>query len=149
MSIVKQAARLGLLAATVLGGQAMALEPWYADEVRRNIEWGEWAFASVAHEEGTPFSFVYGGKPSSELLPTWQRTVQDEPVNEAARRRTLVLRCPKTDLEVRAVCTMYTDTPGIDWTLYFTYRGEYAAHTHGFAASVAWPAMKTRTKLNG
>ena len=102
----------------------MAFEPWYADEVRRNIEWGERVFAAVPPEGGPPFSFVYGEKHSSELLPTWKHTVQDESVNDTMRRRTLSFRCPETDIEVRAVCTMYTDTPGVDWTLDFTNHGD-------------------------
>ncbi|MBN1343123.1 MAG: NPCBM/NEW2 domain-containing protein [Phycisphaerae bacterium] len=71
-----------------------------------------------------PFSFVYGGKPSTGLVGQWKRDLRVEEVEAGRSRRTLVLSDPTTGLEVRAVCTVYTDTPGIDWTLYFTNRGK-------------------------
>jgi alpha-galactosidase len=38
-------------------------------------------------------------------------------------RRTLTLQDPTTGLEVRAVATIYEDTAGVDWTLYFSNHG--------------------------
>jgi alpha-galactosidase len=73
---------------------------------------------------GLPFSFVYGGQSSSKLVAGWERHVQDETVDATRQRRVLTLTDPKTRLEVRAVCTIYTDSPGVDWTLTFTNRGE-------------------------
>ncbi len=70
-----------------------------------------------------PFSFVYGGKPSSELLSAWEQSVDGPAPGDGPRTRTLTLRDPATGLEVRAVCTLYTDVPGVDWTLYFTNTG--------------------------
>jgi len=39
-------------------------------------------------------------------------------------RRTLTLTDPDTGLEVRAVATTYVDTPSVEWTLYFTNKGD-------------------------
>ena len=106
----------------------------------RGWDQADWADARVVLEDGTelwlddlarqsalgtglPFSFVYDGQPSSAFINDWQRTVCDEEVDLTKRRRTLTLTDPKTGLEVRAVCTIYTDTPGADWTLYFTNKG--------------------------
>jgi alpha-galactosidase len=106
----------------------------------RGWDQGDWADARVVLEDGTelwlddlaksvelpaglPFSFTYGGRPSADLLPTWKREVTDEEIDATRRRRTLTLTDPETGLEVRAVCTIYTDTPGADWTLYLTNRG--------------------------
>ncbi len=72
---------------------------------------------------GFPFSFTYGGQHSSSFLNTWDRRIKDEIIDKTRRRRTLVLTDPQTGLEVRAVCLIYTDTPGIDWTLHFTNTG--------------------------
>ncbi|MEI6390322.1 MAG: NPCBM/NEW2 domain-containing protein [Verrucomicrobiota bacterium] len=72
---------------------------------------------------GLPFSFVYGGKHSSELINEWKREVNAEKVSDTINRRTLILTDPTTGLEVKAVCTIYLDTAGIDWTVYFTNRG--------------------------
>ena len=74
-------------------------------------------------DTGLPFSFIYGGQHSSSFLKNWDRTIQDEIIDNTKRSRTLVLTDPKTGLEVRTVCTIYTDTPGVDWTLYFTNTG--------------------------
>jgi alpha-galactosidase len=72
-----------------------------------------------------PFSFVYGGRPSADFLADWKRAVNEEEIDATTRRRTLTLTDPQTALEVRAVATLYTDTPGVDWTLYFTNRGAH------------------------
>src|SRR5262249_48761200 len=67
-----------------------------------------------------PFSFMYGGEPSRKLLTQWNRDVHLEELDQERLRRTVILRDPLTGLEVRAVTTIYQDTPGIDWTLYLT-----------------------------
>ena len=36
----------------------------------------------------------------------------------------MTLTDPATGLEVRAVATVYTDTPSVEWTLYFTNKGD-------------------------
>jgi len=106
----------------------------------RGWDQGDWADARVVLEDGSvlwlddlarraqiggafPFSFVYGGKHSSEFLSAWRCEVKDDEVGPGRHRRTLALNDPETGLEVRAVCTIYTDTPGADWTLYLTNRG--------------------------
>lgn len=70
-----------------------------------------------------PFSFVYGGRPSSELLPSWERKVEIEQI-DGGQRRTLIFTDAATGLEVRAVATAFTNTPGVDWTLHFANNGK-------------------------
>jgi len=103
----------------------------------RGWDQGDWADAKVVLQDGSelwldelpvdgplPFSFVFGGKPSSEFLRHWPREVKVEKLSETASRRTLTLRDPASQLEVRAVCLVYEDTAGIDWTIHFTNRGD-------------------------
>ena len=71
-----------------------------------------------------PFSFVYGGQPSSRLIDSWQHSVEEKTIDATRVRRTITLDDPDTGLQVRAVMTIYTDTPGVDWTLYFTNKGK-------------------------
>jgi alpha-galactosidase len=73
---------------------------------------------------GLPFSFVYGGKHSSEFINSWRREAKDEKIGDTTSRRTLILTDPTTRLEVRAACLMYRDTAGSDWTVYFTNKGD-------------------------
>ena len=108
----------------------------------RNSDQADWADAKVVLQDGSelwlddigrqatpvgglPFSFVYGGKHSSEFIHDWKREIRDEPVSETTIRRTLVLTDPNSGLEAQAVCTMYLDTVGIDWTIHFTNQGSH------------------------
>ena len=103
----------------------------------RGWDQGDWAEAKVQLRDGSelwldelpmdrglPFSFVYGGKHSAEFIHDWLREIKDEPIDDTKRRRTLTLTDPATRLEVKAVCMIYQDTGGIDWTVYFTNQGD-------------------------
>ena len=106
----------------------------------RSFDQGDWAEARVVLNDGSevwlddlarlavvsdelPFSFVYGGRPSSELLKSWTKSVKDETINAGTFQRTLTLTDPVTHLEVKAIANIYTDTGGVDWTLHFTNNG--------------------------
>lgn len=106
----------------------------------RGWDQGDWADAKVVLQDGSelwlddiareatvavdlPFSFVYGGKPSSEFVDGWRREATIEKVSDTVSRRTLILTDPVTGLEVRAVCLVYLDTAGVDWTVHFTNKG--------------------------
>ena len=78
---------------------------------------------NVAVSKTLPFSFVYGGRPSSEFIGQWKRTDEEKTLDGATLQHTVTLNDPATMLEVRAVFNIYTDTPGIDWTLYVTNSG--------------------------
>lgn len=72
----------------------------------------------------TPFSFVYGGRPAAELIGGWSRTVEEHAIDAARTQHTVTLRDPETKLEIRAECTHYINLPCVEWTLYFTNRGD-------------------------
>jgi alpha-galactosidase len=91
-------------------------------QVALNRAWAEQAFS--ANQASLPFSFVYGGRHSEEFIHGWDSEVRDEPIGGTINRRTLILTDPATHLEVRAVCLTYLDTPGVDWTVYFTNTGD-------------------------
>jgi alpha-galactosidase len=92
--------------------------------------WAERAFAAAVApnpqpaNRALPFSFVYGGRPSAALLDQWKCNVEEKTLDATRRLRCLTLTDPATGLEVRAEATVYTDTPGVDWTLRFTNRGD-------------------------
>ena len=62
--------------------------------------------------------------PRASCIGGWRRTVEDRKLDDDRRQRILTLTDPETGLEVRAVATIYPDTPGVDWTLHFTNRGK-------------------------
>jgi alpha-galactosidase len=70
-----------------------------------------------------PFSFSYGGRPSSELLNTWivKRISQ---ILDSHRTEYLVTYTdPRTGLVVRCVAVAYDDFPALEWTLHFKNGG--------------------------
>ncbi|MCU0960719.1 MAG: NPCBM/NEW2 domain-containing protein [Pirellulaceae bacterium] len=106
----------------------------------RNSDQADWADAKVILQDGSqlwlddigrqstpvgglPFSFVYGGKHSSEFLTDWNGEVKEEQLSETTLRRCVTLTDPDSGLEVQAVCTIFLDTAGADWTVYFTNKG--------------------------
>jgi alpha-galactosidase len=70
---------------------------------------------------GLPFSFRYGGQPSSELMKTWisEQTSQGQ-------NHILTWTDPGSGLQVRLVARAYDDFPTVEWTLYFKNTGTRA-----------------------
>ncbi len=70
-----------------------------------------------------PFSFRYGGKSSSELLPTWQvtRDSQSEPEGVTLHRTTY--KDPQTQLECVMELREYADFPAARWVVRFRNAG--------------------------
>lgn len=71
-----------------------------------------------------PFSFVYGGICSDDLIGGWKHT---ESTNKLDKNRTQKIQKyldPKTGLEVRVQMVQYSDYPTAEWTVYFRNTGE-------------------------
>jgi len=66
-----------------------------------------------------PFSFIYDGKPSSKILPTWQMARTSRKVEKNRKEHNLIFTDPETGLEIRCVGIEYLDFPTVEWTLYF------------------------------
>jgi len=73
---------------------------------------------------GPLFSFTYGGNSSAELLPTWTRDVQSEPIDDDRTRHTVTWTDAATGLGVRLEAIEYLDFPTVEWTLYFRNSGD-------------------------
>ncbi|MBN2579074.1 MAG: alpha-galactosidase [Pirellulales bacterium] len=69
------------------------------------------------------FSFTYGGKPSAELLKTWELKRSTRRLDDRRTEHTLTYTDPKTGLAVRCVGIEYRDFPTIEWTLHFKNGG--------------------------
>ncbi|MGD0696329.1 MAG: alpha-galactosidase [Terriglobia bacterium] len=103
----------------------------------------DWAEARVTLEDGSslwlsdlpigplpeaysvepPFSFRYDGKPSRELLRTWELKRSQRELDRYRDEYTLEYRDPKTGLVVRSVAVAYRDYPTVEWTLYLKNEG--------------------------
>lgn len=71
----------------------------------------------------TPFSFVYGSKPSSELLPTWKKATSSPRMNRAGRSFEVTYTDPQTGLVGRVVALQYHDFPAVEWVVYLKNSG--------------------------
>lgn len=74
--------------------------------------------------EGLPFSFVYGGRPSSELLPGWDREVASAVLEDGSIAYTVTLTDPETALALRCEAVYFVDFPTIEWTVWLENAGQ-------------------------
>src|SRR5690349_3493112 len=65
-----------------------------------------------------PFTFNYGGKSSSELLPSWKFNSTKREIGQYKTERILSWKDPESQLSVRCVVVEYRDYPAVEWTLY-------------------------------
>ncbi len=70
-----------------------------------------------------PFSFVYGGKPSADLLKGWKLARRHKRLDDRRTEHTIEYTDPATGLVVRCVAIAYHDFPTVEWTLYFKNTG--------------------------
>ncbi len=65
------------------------------------------------------FSFTYDGRPSAELLKTWELKRASRPLDDQRTEYTLTYTDSKTGLAVRCVGVEYRNFPAVEWTLFF------------------------------
>jgi alpha-galactosidase len=92
----------------------------------RTLELDDLPIGPLPHDYAAeaPFSFVYGGRQSSELLKTWKVQRTSRAVDPQRAEHTQIYQDPETGLEVRMVGLRYLDFPVVEWTLYFKNAGK-------------------------
>ena len=70
-----------------------------------------------------PFSFTYDGRPSAELLKTWDLKREKTNLDDQRTQHTLTYTDPKTGLVLRCIGVEYHDFPTVEWTLYLKNTG--------------------------
>jgi alpha-galactosidase len=70
-----------------------------------------------------PFSFVYDGKPSAQILPNWRQERSTRELDPQRTEYTLTYTDPQTSLSVRLVGVEYRDFPTVEWTLHLRNAG--------------------------
>jgi len=73
--------------------------------------------AAPAHGlvESVPFSFTYGGKPSSQLLGHWKRKETQQPPADDRQRHVLTWADEQTGLEITCEAVLFSDFPAVEW----------------------------------
>jgi alpha-galactosidase len=98
--------------------QAPAAAP---EEMAQVSHWVSTRF--TADHPDLPFSFVYGGQPSDELLGTWQRSHAGRALDGNRTEHVLTYTDAETGLVVRCAAVEYRDFPTVEWTVYFKNTG--------------------------
>ena len=79
---------------------------------------------SLGMATGIPFSFVYGGKPSAELLGAWRHTHRKQAVENGRERHVAIYTDTATGLEVTSEVTLFAGYSAVEWVLQFRNAGQ-------------------------
>jgi alpha-galactosidase len=83
----------------------------------------EWMQSHLNIDSRLPFSFVYGRQPSSDLLKLWHRTMQTQSLDRDRTQHVVSWDDPKTGLQARMSAVSYSNSPVVEWTIYFKNQG--------------------------
>lgn len=91
------------------------------DDARRHDHWPQENLLNAKSK--FPFSFVYDRQESTGLLKAWPKITETKQLDSDRTEHTLVWRDPKTKLQVRLTAVSYSDSPVIEWIVYFKNDG--------------------------
>ena len=77
----------------------------------------------VPYNKELPFSFIYGGQSSRELMKDWKLTRRTKKLDEFRTQHTMTYTDPKTGLVVLCVGVTFNDFPTAEWTVYLKNTG--------------------------
>ncbi len=99
----------------------MSVIPLQCEEERKKIE----VFLSAHFAPGAvpPFSFMYGGKPSSQFLKDWQFSQETKQLDDTKTEHLFTYTDPQTGLQVCCKCEEFLDFPAIEWVVTFKNGG--------------------------
>ena len=89
--------------------------PVATEELAEARRWSAAKFEGIQTPRGTelPFSFVFGGKPSAELLRAWKHERSSHRLDAQRQETTLTWTDASTGLRVRCVGVEYADFPTV------------------------------------
>jgi alpha-galactosidase len=101
--------------------QAKAAITAKPEELQRRNVWLKEQF--LDEKPKLPFSFIYNGKKSEELLAAWLKKTASKKLDDVRTQHVLARTDPRTGLEVHCVVVEYADYPVVEWTVYFKNTG--------------------------
>jgi len=84
----------------------------------------EWVTNSFGSASSLPFSFVYDGKSSRDLLTTWDARRSEKRLDDRRLQSTITYADSRTGLEARCEVIRYLDYPAVEWVIYFRNAGK-------------------------
>ncbi len=111
-----------ILAVLLICGSVFAVSPTN-EEMALSRQWISDHFVTNP-ATSIPFSFLYDGKPSSQLLSSWKMEQSEKKLEEGRILRAIIFTDPATSLQVRCEVTEYTACPAAEWIVYFKNTGE-------------------------
>jgi alpha-galactosidase len=85
--------------------------------------WVAKSFARAKKGQPPPYSFVYGGRRSDDLLPVWAFEESSQEQDKGRTRLVQTYTDPATGLRVRTVLVRYADFPTVEWTVFLKNTG--------------------------
>jgi alpha-galactosidase len=70
-----------------------------------------------------PFSFRYGGRESSDLLPGWKCESKTSDIDGVGTRHEITYADPQTELVVRVSAILFRNFPAAEWVIHFKNEG--------------------------
>ena len=108
--------KLALIAVSCQTNRTLTVKPTVADMAESK----KWLMENFVEQASVPpFSFMYGGHPSDDLLKRWKTERTSKELDESRAQHTLKYTDSKTGLEVRCVAIEYNDYPAVEWVLFF------------------------------
>jgi len=106
---------------TTYAGQSPVARPT-AQEMQTAEKWVKRSLSARA--EPLPFSFVYGGKSSADMIGKWKVKRETRTLDKLRIGYTITYNDTDTGLSVRLEAVTYSDCPTVEWTLYFKNTGK-------------------------
>jgi len=78
----------------------------------------------VGQSTGFPFSFIYNGQASDELLPGWKREIARGAAKDGQETCTVTYTDPTTGMQMRCAATRYNAYAAVEWVMTFTNTGK-------------------------
>jgi alpha-galactosidase len=97
-------------------------EYWLGDMPLRDRR-PEAGLPPIQRTSALPFSFVYAGQFSDDLLAAWPKKTESKKLNSGRVQHTLTWTDAHTGLEVRCVEVDYRDFPVAEWTVFLKNTG--------------------------
>jgi len=82
-----------------------------------------WSTAAFQPGGNLPFSFIYGGQQSAQLLQTWKREESTRRSSDETAVREIKFIDQDSGVEVRCLVKEYADFPAVEWVLHLKNGG--------------------------